>query len=113
LLDTYDDNYGTCKETSAVLRIAHPSLDPDIISAQLLLMPSWAWRMGELKEPRERPARTGMWALDTNGVVHSRDLRRHLDWLIDHLHNKGDILDQLRNRSYEKFWSAVDEDDET
>jgi hypothetical protein len=28
-------------------------------------------------------------------------LRRHLDWLIDHLHNKGDILDQLRNRSYE------------
>lgn len=99
--EIYDDNYSTCKETSAAFRIAHPLLDPDTISAQLQLVPSWAWRKGELKEPRGRPARIGMWALDTNGSVQSRDLRRHLDWLINHLHDKLDVLEQFRLSGYE------------
>jgi hypothetical protein len=98
--EAYNDAYATCKETSAALRIAHPALDPEAISAQLHLTPSWAWRKGEPKEPRQRPARIGMWALDTDGVVASRDLRRHLDWLLDHLHDKGAILDQLRQQGY-------------
>lgn len=100
MVDEYDDTYATCKETSALLRIAHPALDPATLSEQLQLTPARAWRKGEPKEPKHRPARIGMWILDTYGVVASRDLRRHLDWLLDHLHDKGAILDQLRQQEY-------------
>jgi hypothetical protein len=96
----YDDNYSTCKETSAVFRIVHDMLQPPDITAQINLTPTRAWRKGEPAEWRGRPARTGMWMLDTEGTVLSRDLRRHLDWLITQLQDKHIQLDELRQQGY-------------
>jgi uncharacterized protein DUF4279 len=100
MTNDYDDNYSTCKETSAAFRIIHPALDPDTISQQLGLRPSWAWRKGQPRGRRNIPSRSGIWGLDTEGVLTSRDLRRHLDWLLDQLEPKAEVLEELRGQGY-------------
>ena len=100
MTNDYDDNYGTCKETSAAFRIIHPALDPNRTSQELGLQPSWAWRKGEGRGRRSIPSRTGIWGLDTEGILTSRDLRRHLDWLLDHLEPKAAVLEDLRLQGY-------------
>ena len=96
----YDDQYSTCKETSVVFRLIHPAIDLDSITAALKLAPSRAWRKGDPAEWKGRPARTGMWMLDSEGMVVSRDLRRHLDWLILQLRGKHDQLREFRDAGY-------------
>ena len=100
----YDDEYGTCHHTSACFRIWHVDLEPTDISCRLNLSPSWAHRRGE---PRSSPKGTllspykvGTWALDTVDVVRSRDLRRHLDWLLDRLEPVRATLEQLQQDGY-------------
>ena len=99
--DEYDDYYPTCKATSAAFRIMHPELEPDIISQQLALTPSWTWRKGTVRGRRQVPARSGIWGFDTDGVITSRDLRRHLDWLLDHLDPHAAVLAELRAEGYQ------------
>ena len=100
MTNDYDDNYSTCKETSAAFRIIHPALDPDALSQQLGLRASWAWRKGQPHSRRNIPSRTGIWGLDTEGILTSRDLRRHLDWLLDQLEPKAEVLQDLRVQGY-------------
>jgi hypothetical protein len=100
MTNDYDDNYSTCKETSAAFRIIHPALDPDAISQQLGLRSSWAWRKGQPRGRHNIPSRSGIWGLDTAGVLTSRDLRRHLDWLLDQLEPKAEVLQELRGQGY-------------
>ena len=47
-----------------------------------------------------RPARTGMWVLSSDGTIQSRDLRRHLDWLIATLQGRYIALQQLKEHHY-------------
>jgi uncharacterized protein DUF4279 len=99
--DVYDDNYGTCKETSTSFRIMHPDLDLDAISQQLDLTPTWTRRKGQIYDGRKNPNRISIWALDTEGIITSRDARRHLDWLLDQLEPKAAVLAQFREHGYE------------
>jgi len=79
----------------------HPSCaDPDAISQQLGLRASWAWHKGQPRGRRNIPSRTGIWGLDSEGVLTSRDLRWHLDWLLDQLEPKTDVLHDLRGQGY-------------
>lgn len=98
---SYDDTYGTCKYTSVLLHISHPSLQPDNISQQLHLQPSWAWQKGEPREIKGRPARTGMWVLSSETAVQSRDVRRHIDWLIAQLQGRKRVLQNLTKAGYD------------
>ncbi len=97
----YDDAYGTCKSTSVLLHISHASLQPDSITHQLHLQPSWAWQKGEPRERKGRPARTGLWVLSSETAVHSRDVRRHIDWLIAHVQGRETVLQDLKNAGYQ------------
>jgi hypothetical protein len=96
----YKDDYQTCEETFASLRIAHEALDPDDISNQLGLAPTWSLRKGEARGESGVPAPTGVWGLSTEGVIESRDLRRHLDSILDALDGKDGILENLRDKGY-------------
>jgi Domain of unknown function (DUF4279) len=98
--DEYDDNYTTCRETSASLRVMHLELDPDYVSRQLGIAPSWSRKKGEMPKTSKRAARIGIWALDTENIVKSRDLRRHIDWIIDQVSEKQLVFDELRRQDY-------------
>lgn len=97
----YDDTYNTCKKTDAALRIAHLDLDPEHISARLQVQPTSSIQRGQRWPGVRRPTKTGLWLLDTEGQIQSRDLRRHLDWIIDALAGKAAILADLRAEGYE------------
>lgn len=99
--ETYHDDYGTCKETSTCFRIMHPDLDLAAISQQLDLVPAWTRQKGQIYGKRKTPHRISIWALDTDCIITSRDTRRHLDWLLDQLEPKRDVLTQFRERGYE------------
>ncbi len=100
LQSLYDDNYGTCKYTTVALCIIHPALEPEVITQLLRISPSWAWRKGEPREWKGRPARTGMWVLSSENNVFSRDVRRHLDWLITELRDCRIALTKLAHDGY-------------
>ena len=96
----YDDNYSTCSKTSADFRIKHDLLDPNYISQLLGLSPSWGGMKGDVWTGISRPSRFGIWALSTEGNVVSRDLRRHIDWLVGQLEGKESALALLKEQDY-------------
>jgi hypothetical protein len=100
-LTPYDDQYGTCSRTFAELRIFAAELDPKQISQTLGLVPSSSQQRGQVitnSLGRDRTARLGVWRLSSDGHVESRDLRRHLDWLLAKLTPVADKLKELRRR---------------
>ena len=99
--EAYDDTYGTCKETSTSFRIMHPDLDLAAISHQLDLIPAWTRQKGQIYGKRKTPHRISIWALDTDGIITSRDTRRHLDWLLDLLEPRAAMLARFRQHGYE------------
>src|SRR5436309_9348562 len=95
----YDNDYATCEAAYATLRIFHPDLDPDAISAALGFQPTDAHRRGEVLNPEGRwpvIAKQGAWFLGTEGVIQSRDIRRHLDYLLDRLQPKSEAVKALQ-----------------
>src|SRR5689334_22100177 len=92
----YNDDYATCARTYAGLDIYHDDLDPDRITSLLSLRPTWTQVKGRtlLLRPggKEFTPPIGLWCLSTKGVVDSRDVRRHMDWILDRLAGKDDIL---------------------
>ena len=94
----YNDEYPTCAETKATLRIYHDQLDPESVSNQLSLTPTVSQRKGGVPASRwaSKPAAIGGWFLSTEGKVISKDCRRHIDWIIESLVGRGDVLRQFR-----------------
>jgi len=91
--DGYCDDYPSCKRTYATLRLIHPDLDPDTVSREMTIEPSDTQRAGEPRDSgTRRPYKNSAWYLRSEGVVESRDLRRHLDWLLDRLESKSALL---------------------
>jgi Domain of unknown function (DUF4279) len=92
----YDDTYPTCERTCATLRVYPGSVDPDLITARLGITPTQvnkkgaSWRTARGHE-HTRPLNA--WFLASEGDVDSKDVRRHLDWLLARL---GPVKDQLR-----------------
>jgi hypothetical protein len=81
---TYEDDHPSCERTYATLRIFSEDTDPEAISATLGVTPTSSFRMGEPFSPRvQRPRPSHGWLLCTDGLVDSKDTRRHIDWLLD------------------------------
>lgn len=80
----YDDSYSTCAETFATLRLFGATVTPGEISHQLGMAPSRQQTKGEqiAKHCPERRKEHG-WFLSSEGVIVSRDVRRHIDWILD------------------------------
>jgi hypothetical protein len=79
----------------------HTELDLDRISQELQLIPAWVRLRGETYGKRRNAQRISVWALDTSGLVASRDARRHIDWLLDRLEPRSAELLTYQQRGYE------------
>lgn len=95
----YDDDYPTCENTRATLRIYHDELDPDVVSSRLNLTPSESQKKGQALGPN-RVAPIGGWFLRSKEQVISKDVRRHVVWLLDQLAGREDQLLQLQDEGY-------------
>jgi len=86
-LTPIDDNYATCERTKAVLRIYCGDASPSSITSLLSIQPT---SIVELGVPQVRRGgkhgpigKINLWMLDSEGAIQSKDLRRHLDWILD------------------------------
>jgi hypothetical protein len=112
----YSDEYPPCARCYASLGIYHATLNPEAISSLLGIQPTKSWQRGEIRNPRSRnsaPSKFGGWVLRTRGVVESRDVRRHIDWLIDQVQMRGEVFRSLQAEGYRTgircFWMAATE----
>jgi hypothetical protein len=83
----YDDDYASCEETYVTLRVYSDDIDPEAISARLGITPSKSQVRGSHPPTTAAPVvpKAHGWFLSSKGHVQSRDSRRHIDWLLDHL----------------------------
>jgi Domain of unknown function (DUF4279) len=92
----YNDDYDICDRVVAELLIYGDELEPDVLSERLGISPSRSKRRGQITTNslgRSRIAKVGMWFLSSENNVESKELRRHLDWLISQLR---DLVSELR-----------------
>jgi Domain of unknown function (DUF4279) len=93
----YDDDYGTCLETHAWLRVMSEHLDPDIVTTRLQIQPTRTQRKGDLPRPGSKhPFKHAGWFLESETHVHSRDARRHIDWILQRIHNRSAAIAELQ-----------------
>jgi hypothetical protein len=95
-LTPINDAYETCERTLAKLRIYGDELDPISITSLLGIEPNNSQKKGEIKRNSrgfEKKVKVGGWFLSSEGHVQSKDVRKHLDWLLARL---VPVRDQLR-----------------
>jgi Domain of unknown function (DUF4279) len=86
----FDDEYPTCQETYATLCIYLPdNSDPNLVSRDLGIIPSRTQIKGEISNGRVRLWPTA-WFYSTQGLLDSKDIRRHLCWILEK------VIDQKR-----------------
>jgi hypothetical protein len=112
----YDENYETCERCYAVFRIFSGSISPDIITANINIIATCARSKGELlasKTGRKRIVTENKWFLSSEEKVLSKDLRCHLDWLLEKLYPSLEAIRQLQEKPDIKmnvicnWWSAL------
>lgn len=100
----FDDEYPTCVETRATLRIYPGDIDPSAISERMGLEPTNWQRRGEVAQWFDGPPRVAPingWFLQSEAYVESRDSRRHLDWILDRVEPKAEAIRFLQERGCE------------
>jgi hypothetical protein len=104
-------DYPTCERTYATLRIYPESLDPFDVTSRLGIEPSDWQRRGESRRPGSRPARLHGWFLSSQGVLESRDVRRHLDWVLSIVVPRADTILALQSEACRMdvscFWASA------
>jgi hypothetical protein len=92
----YDDDYPTCASTHATLCIyLSDDDDPTILSEKLGLQPSRTQVKGELRQGKVKRWPTASF-LETSEEIRSKDVRRHIDWLLEQIQGKSEIIQQLQ-----------------
>lgn len=95
-----NDQYPTCVETRAVLRIYPGELSPLDITRRLGIIPTKQNIVGDERVTRSgarRAISVNGWFLSSEQHVRSLDLRRHLIWLLDLLQSKERELLSLQS----------------
>lgn len=110
-MDDYNDSYPTCQETHASVRIFSRSHSSDEISTRLGIAPSkTSLRADAVTAYGGDPRSQHGWLLKSDGRCDSRDLRRHIDWLLDILEPAKDQLAQLveegARADVNSYWSS-------
>lgn len=94
--DVNEDVERTCAE----LLIYHDTLHPDAVTELLGIAPTKKVAVGEPGKPNSRGrvvvGKVNGWFLSSEGTVDSKDLRRHLDWLITRLRPCAENLRSLQ-----------------
>ena len=91
----YNDDYATCERTYASFRVY--GVPPGEVTRALALEPSDSQSEGEARTIGSRAKPDG-WFLSSKNSIESRDVRRHLDWLLDLLGPQATALRDLRQR---------------
>ena len=99
---TYDDNYSACEETFSTLRMYHDKVTPSEITQRLGVQPSKYFAKGDIRTKRGKLYEINGWFLSSEHKVDSRDPRKHIDWVIDQIWNKKEVVLQL----IQEGWSA-------
>lgn len=105
---TYDDTYATCERTYATLCIYEVSAEE--VSMALTLEPTEIQRAGATRSVRGTDCPDG-WFLSTSATIDSKDVRRHLDCLLDLLLPHSAALAELRQQGAKMeiscYWLSV------
>jgi Domain of unknown function (DUF4279) len=93
--DGYDDEWATCSRTYAGLRIFSTELDPDAVNRSLGVEASHSHVTGDPVGRMGGRRKSGAWILSTEDRVTSKDLKRHVDWLLDAIEPKAEAFTAL------------------
>lgn len=94
-------DYPSCKGCYATLTIYPKLLHPDIISEMLGLAPTRQNVIGEKVTNSigsTREIKKSGWFLSTENIVLSKDLREHLDWILDKIEPASQAIEKLQSR---------------
>jgi hypothetical protein len=109
-MSSIDDDYPTCRETYVTLRIYHEELNPQDVSSKLRLTASHSQSKGQVIQG-QRVAPIGGWFIGSEGHVDSRDVQRHIGWILDQLLGREALLLALQDEGYETdlfcFWASA------
>ncbi|HEX5656489.1 MAG TPA: DUF4279 domain-containing protein [Polyangiales bacterium] len=101
MTDSYADDYSTCSSTFATLRIYSQTVAADAITSALGVEPTRTLR------PGEGGRNLHGWFLSSEGRVESKDLRRHLDWVLDQLATGPNPTGQVTARIPGRVWADI------
>jgi hypothetical protein len=107
----YNDSYPTCSRTWVTLCIFLPdTIRPDEITQKLGVQPSKTHMTGEVYKGKVRNWPTA-WFLESAERVESKDVRRHVDWVLEQVEPKAEIFSQLQSDGAEIhlscFWGSA------
>lgn len=92
-------NYPTCSECYAQLLIYPGTMHPDVVSQQLKVEPTQKNIIGTTitnSRGKTREVKLSSWFLSSELHVASKDLRDHLDWLLNKISPAKNALKQLQ-----------------
>ena len=107
----YDDSYPTCSWTHATLCIYLPNNgNPNELTEKLGIQPYRTQVKGEVRNDRVRNWPTA-WFLESKEKVASKEVRRHIDWLLEQLEGKSEVIRELQTDGSEIhlscFWGSA------
>lgn len=101
----YNDTYETCYETFATLSIYTKETLPEIVTTLLEITPSKIIVKGQTRKNC-----VNAWFLYSEKNVDSKDLRRHIDWLLEKIYPKKGLINILIEKGFRVeiscFWSS-------
>ena len=102
----YDDDFDTCYETFVTLRIYTKEKNPQLITKILSIEPSSITLKGEGRKNNY----VNGWFLSSKNFINSKDLRRHIDWIIEAIKNKKKYITNFLDEGFDIdiicYWSS-------
>jgi uncharacterized protein DUF4279 len=95
-----DPDYDTCEETRAKLLIYPTDLLHEQVTKLIGIQPTQAHNKGDCHKSsygKISVAPLTLWCLSSEGIISSRDLRDHLNWLLDRVEPAKSELFRLRS----------------
>ena len=106
----YDDKYESCEETYATLRIFPKEISPEEVTNRLSLSPTSVQRKGEVRKSGYVVKLDG-WFLESENAVQSKDVQRHIVWIVNQILPKKDALLELQGTGCDMnifcYWSSA------
>lgn len=97
----HDRNYGTATRTHASFCVYSSEINPHEITASFGITPTYVTikdRIVKTKHGFHKREALNAWFLDSEGNVQSRDLRHHLDFLLEQLEPISDVIHNVQTR---------------
>jgi len=97
-----EDDYETCAETYATLRLYHRTHAPDSVTTILGLAPTKTQKIGDTYQGsnQTRTIKLNGWFLESEKEVASFDLEKHIQHIVGLLQGKEDALHDLTKQGW-------------